>query len=174
MASNDALGRRRSLTRAGVTLLETVLTLVVLGIVAAVLAPVAASAGDAYSSAVRTGERFEAATYALERVQALLREIPPGSVPGEVGIATLSAGELIDSDGRGVRLRDGTLWLVEGADEFPLCREVTVFELTPLAKDAVTDTTGTPARTQRVRVRLVADGVEACGAAFIRARIGNP
>ncbi len=161
--------------RRGLTLLEVTLSIVIVGVIAAIVVPVTASLGDAYASAADTREAAEDAGFALDRVVRLLREVPEGSAGGQVGIVRADADAVEFTDNRGVELSGSDLVLT---DEFGvqgvLCRQVTAFEIGYLAADGVTDCSATPEQTRRFTVRLVVRGVELRGVAFARVTIVQP
>ncbi len=151
------------------TLVEVVCAIVVIGVVAAVVLPVIGGATDAYASASATRGAVESVAYALERGTRLLRDAPPGAAEGTLGIAVATPTSVVFSDGRGLELDGETLLLRSGpSDTAPLCRSVTAFELTFLARDGVTSVAGSPAMTHRVNIRLAAAGAELRTSAFPR------
>lgn len=155
--------------RRGMTLVEVVCAVVVIGVIAAVVMPIIAGATDAYASASSTRAAVESVAFALERSARLLRDAPPGAAEGQVGIASAGAAAITFTDGRGLELDGTTLLLRTGpSDTAPLCRGVTAFELTYLASDGVTSVQGTPALTQRLNIRLAAAGAELRTSVFPR------
>lgn len=151
------------------TLVEVVCAIVVIGVVAAVVLPVIGGATDAYAGASATRSAVESVAYAVERAARLLRDAPPGASEGTLGIAAATPTSVVLSDGRGLELDGATLLLRAGpADTSPLCRGVTVFELTYLSRDGVTSAAGTPSATHRINIRLAAAGAELRTSVFPR------
>ncbi len=160
--------------RAAFTLVEVVVSVVVLGVVAAVTLPVVGGVTNAFSAAVSVRERTERVAFALDRCVRLLREAPAGSDASTVGITTASSSQVLLSDGRGLEVSGGVLLLRTGSSTAPLCRNVTAFTISYLGTDGVTSTLAAPGGTHCFRIVLVADGVTLAGAAFPRCRMIKP
>lgn len=154
-------------------MLETVVSLIIVGVIAGVSMPLIASAADNAVVARRTRRSADGATFALERVVRLLRDCP-GSA-NSTNITTASASSITFSDGRGLRLSGTDLILIKSAGvESVLATDVTTFQIGYLADDGKTSTLATPASTHRFTIRLVKDSVELQSAAFPRCRAGVP
>lgn len=162
-----------SFHRRAFTLVELTVTVVVMGVIAAMLIPVIHGAADAYGSSVSTRQTSERVAYAMERTLRLLRDVPLGAVAGTVGIPSASSDQVTFSDGRRLRLDSGTLLYTDSGVESPLCRRVETFRIDYLGEDGVSSTLSTPANTQRFNVTISSDGFELRGAAFARVRVGG-
>lgn len=163
----------RSIQSRAFTLVELTVTVVVMGIVAALLIPVIHGAADAYASSVSTRQISERVAYAMERTLRLLRDVPLGASDGTVGISAAADDGITFSDGRSLRLESGSLILTDSGVEAPLCREVQIFEITYLSNDGMTSTISTPTSTQRFNVTIKSGNFELRGSAFARVRTGG-
>ncbi len=155
------------------TLVELTVTVVVMGIVAALLLPVIHGAADVYGSSVGTRLTSERVAYAMERTLRLLRDVPLGAADATVGISTAAVDGVTFSDGRRLWLDGGTLMLTDSGVEAPLCREVQVFEIKYYSDDGRTSTISSPGTTQRFTVTITSGNYELRGAAFARVRAGG-
>lgn len=158
------------------TLVELVASMVVLGVVASVAAPLIASASDAFVKASSNRDDVERVSHAMDRVIRLLRTAPataPGSGQPDITVAT--ADHIEFGDGSELQLVGTTLMLTPaGGVASPLCAGVTVFELSYLLENGNGSSIGTPLSTQRMRVRIVANGQELRSAVFLRIATGSP
>jgi len=160
--------------RAAFTLVEVVVSVVVLGVVAAVTLPLIGAVANSYSAAADVRERTERVAFALDRCVRLLREAPAGADASTVGVVSAGTDSVLLSNGRGIELSGGVLLLREGSSTAPLCRNVSSFSIGCLATDGVTSTVATPGATHSFHVALTADGVTLAGAAFPRSRMIKP
>lgn len=160
--------------RRAFTLVEVVVSITVLGVVAAVTLPLVGSVSSSYAAAADVRERTERVAFAVDRCVRLLREVPAGADSASISVTAASSSSILLSDGRGLEVSGGTLLLRQGSSTFPLCRSVTSFTISCLATDGVTSTLATPASTHVFRVSLTADGVTLAAAAFPRARMIKP
>jgi len=160
--------------RPAFSLVEVLVSIVVLGVIAAVLLPLIGSVAGAYAAAADVRERTERVAFALDRCVRLLRETPAGADASTVAVAGAAADHVLFSDGRGLEVSGGVLLLRSGSGTAPLCRGVTSFQITFLASDGVTSTLAAPQGTHCFRVALTADGVTLVGAAFPRCRMIKP
>lgn len=161
------------LIRAGLTLVEMMASIVVIGIVCSLVMPVILGASDTYIATINARNGMEAVAFAMDRSVRLLRETPVGSAANTVGISIAQPGQLRFTDGRGLELDvNGNLLLRDAAGvTYPLLDQVTTFQIDYLGADSTTSTSGTPANTQRFRVKIVSRGIELRAAAF--ARVGS-
>lgn len=159
----------------GFTLIEALVSIAVLGVVAAVLLPVIDGAADSYASSAALRDASDRSAFAMDRTLRLLRDAPPGPTPGTTGIAKASSELVYFTDGRGLMLDGETLVLLTpGEDPAPLARGVRVFELQFLGEDGVTDVVSSPTLTQRINVRLFCAGVDLRASAAVRVRMVAP
>lgn len=160
--------------RRAFTLVELTVTVVVMGVIGAMLIPVIHGAADAYGSAVSTRQTGERVAYAMERMLRMFRDAPLGLSDGTVGVTMATESRVVYSDGRELHLdADGTLMIIEGGVAAPLCRGVEVFVIQYIASDGTTSTLSNPTLTQRFNVTLRAGGFELRGSAFARSRVGS-
>lgn len=156
----------------GLTLVEVICAITIIGVVAAVILPVITGATDAYATASNTRQAVDSVAFAVDRAIRLLRDVPPGTSEGAIGIANASSQSVLFTDGRGLELSSGTLLLRENATTTaPLCRNVTSFTLSYLASDGVTSALAAPTTTQRFNIRLAAAGMELRASAFPRVEL---
>jgi prepilin-type N-terminal cleavage/methylation domain-containing protein len=158
--------------RRGFTLIEATLTIIIIGIVAAVAMPVIVGAGDAYAYSAATRRTAEKGAYAIERVVRLLRDAPAGVLRGTVDLAQATPTLVRFGDGRGVEL-SGTTLSLRAADGTlsTLCDGVQAFTLEYLGADGVTDTSATPEDTQRFNITVRVGSFELRSAALARVRV---
>jgi type II secretory pathway pseudopilin PulG len=167
----------RTITRArrAVTLVEAVASIVVIAVVSAAVLPLVTGTSDSYASAATTRRAAERGAYAMERMIRLLRDAPPTTVPGELGIAIATPTTLRYTDGRGLELTGDTLYLRDTDSSLSvLCREVDAMSIDYLGADGVTDTMSVPADTQRFNVTLRTAGFELRSAALARVKVMEP
>ena len=149
--------------------------MVVLGVVASVAAPLIGAASDAYVTAADNRDDVERLAHAMDRALRLLRETPattPGS--GQPDISVAATDNIEFADGSALILIGTTLWLTPiGGAAAPLCTGVKVFELTYLGEDGVTNTIAASENTQRIEIRIIANGHELRSAVFLRIATGS-
>lgn len=167
--------RSKSVRRAGVTLVEMMVTVVVLGIVGVATLPVILAVSTGYAESTRTRAAIERNAFAIDRITRWLREIPEDATPGTVAIASASATSITLTDGRSISLVNATLIQkgTTGSGEI-LVERVSGLEFKLYGSDGLTSTLATPKLTQRVAFSLTSDGATLAGAAFIRARSTEP
>ena len=165
------IGRRP--IRRGFTLPEVIATIVIVGALAAVGAPLIAELSDAHASASAQRSSSESVGVAIERVVRMIREAPTDG-SGGVDITTAGASTLLLGNGHRVELITQTLWLtVPGEAASPLLQGVSAFELAYLGADGATDTSSAPAQTQRITIRIATGNFELRSAAWIRVARGQ-
>lgn len=162
--------------RRGMTILEVTVSVMVLSIIAAVLAPIANAAADSYAAASAARNATERAAFAIDRVVRIIRESPEGANPFEAGI-TIAQSDLVGFiDGSRIELVGSDLQITSagGAVNSPLCREVDDFQVTYLGADGITDTSATPELTTRCFITISTGGMELRSTVFIRVTMGAP
>lgn len=148
--------------------------IVILSALSVVTVGLVSSASNAYASASNQRESVDRLSFAMERVVRALREAPPGAQDGEPGITLAATFEIRFNDNSGFFIRDTDLWMVAAdGTEAPLCRDIDIFALSYIADDGVTNTIAAPEQTQRIEVRLGADGLELRTAVFLRIALGS-
>lgn len=169
--------RMKTPSRAGFTLVEMTLAIVVMGIIAVSVLPVINGMTESYTGAVDLRREVDRSTYAMERVVRQLREVPKGATAGTVGLTTATATRCVFSDGRAIEWTGTTLYLTPptsvGGGQKILATNVTDFAI-EYRNQSDADTIGTPNATQRFVVRMVAGGVELRSVAFARVRAVAP
>ncbi len=154
-------------------MVETVISLVVIGVIAAVSMPLISSAADNAAVARRVRRSADGATFAMERVVRLLRDCPGSSTT--LGITAATASSVTFSNGKRVYLSGTNLMLVESpGNEAILAADVSSFVIQYLADDGKTSTLATPTSTARFMVTMVKDQIELRSSAFARCRAGVP
>lgn len=162
-----------SCLRRGFTLIEAVVTTVVLSVLAAAVLPVVNGSTEALNAASQAERLVDASCYAIDRIVRLLREAPPGPDLGTTGVVSLGAEQVVFSDGTGCRLNAGVLQIRFSDGTWgDLCDGVDDFEIR--ARNAAGgDSSSAPAETQRFEVSLVRGGFELRACAFCRSRYGT-
>lgn len=161
--------RRTQLGARGLTLVETMASIVILGVMAGVSLPMIDGASEAYARATEQRRATEQVAFALDRCVRLLRTVPLGADNASVGITSVSATAVRFADGRGLEVTGGVLMMRDSSGNTArLCADVQTFTLTPLASDGVTNTTATPGLTRRFNITIKTSKAELRGAAFIR------
>lgn len=168
--------RRAGPSRAGrraFTLVELMGSLVIVGAVAGVCAPVIMAVSEAFTRASEQREALERASFAIERVVRALRDAP-GAPGGGAGIVAASGTGVTLLDGAVIELVGTTLRMSAsgGAQPSPLCQDVSALSLVYLGADGATDTRTSPGATRRVEVTLTVNGAALRGAVFLRAAGG--
>lgn len=161
--------------RRAVTLIEVMVTVVVLGVIGTATLPVIMGVSEAYSNSTSARAALERSAFAADRISRWLREIPGGTDYGTVSIQKASTDALQLSDGRAIELIDGQIVLRDAAGNAQvLVENVTDLEFKCYAADGVSSVELTPEQTQRIAFRLTADGASLAGVAFIRSRSTEP
>lgn len=142
----------------GFTLVEMLISIVVMAMVGVVTLPIMMSATDAFVESAKARRTADDAAFALERVVRLLRDIPGGATNGELGITLATPDSIRFADGRGFELA-GTELLERRADGTTglLCENVTAFRLELRTEDGATSASSTPSVAQRIEVSLTVD-----------------
>lgn len=156
----------------GMTLVELVVSMTILGVVAALTLPAISTATGAMQTSSGAREITDDVSFALDRVAALLREAPTGNSANELAIAEATGSSVVFADGRGVRLRDGDLVWIEPGGEAVLCAEVDSFEIVYLSADGLS-VAADGTRTHRFLLRLSRGGIDLRTAVFPRVRVGG-
>lgn len=154
----------------GFTLIELMASTVIVGILAGVVAPIILQLSTAHGLSSEQRQAAQAVGAATERVVRMIREAPALTVGSHSPDITTAAPSLLQfGSGHRVELIGSTLWLtVPGESASPLLQNVSLFNLTYLGDDGVTDTSLSLLVTQRINIRLAAGGFEIDTAAFIR------
>ncbi len=160
-------------SRRAFTLLEGVLSIMVIAIIAALTLPVVNGATDNYTQAAAARGATENVAFAMERAVRLLRDAPAGLGPNTLGISTAATNEVIFSNNTSIGLKGSSLMLMTngGAGEGVLLSNVETFELQYLGEDGTTSTLATPTSTQRFLVTIRAGGAELRCVVFPRVRM---
>ncbi|MFZ4574430.1 MAG: type II secretion system protein [Phycisphaerales bacterium] len=156
-------------SRRGFSLVEAMLSIVILGIIAASLAPTITAAADSYAQATAVRTRSERVGFAMERIVRLVRDVP--LVESSTSLAASgTADSLTLSDGRGVMLTGSSLFMLDAAGQPALlCEGIDSFSLTYIADDGATATTA--ALCQRVHVSIASGGLTLNCAVLPRVRM---
>jgi len=146
---------RCPIKRTAFTLVEMMVSIVVMAMVGVVTLPITMSATDAFVESSKARRTAEDAAFALERIVRLLRDIPAGATRAELGITAATGDSIRFFDGRGIELAGTDLLerMVDGSSGV-LCANVREFALTLRMDDATTSAAATPAAAQRIEVSL--------------------
>lgn len=118
------------------TIIELVLSMLIIAIIAGVVAPVTISATDAYAKARTLREASENAAFAIDRVTRILHEAPAG-VATRLDVLTATPTTLIFTDSHGLRLNGHTLEMMTPDGAFPIARSVSAFEIRYIDDDGI-------------------------------------
>lgn len=157
----------------GFTLLEALVTTIVLGVIAGVTLPLISSATDVYAASSTASNVVDELTFTMDRVVKVLREAPLGNVPETIGVASASSTGVQFTDGTGFRLENGEL-LLRNPDgtEGIVATGIDSLELRYKAADG-TDSKNTPETTQRFEIEISENGLLLRSVAFCRSRYGS-
>ncbi len=162
-------------TRRGMTLVEVVASIAILGVIGAVMLPLFHAAADGYAASREARRAIDDASFAMDRVLRLLRDVPGNSIEGTVELESVSSDQVLFADGRGVRFAESALWLLSpGHAPAPILQEVSDANFVAIADDGVTATYADPAATQRFEVRFTCAGLRLHGLATVRVRSITP
>jgi len=166
---------KATLSRRGVTLIEVVTAVVVLGIIGASSLPVIIGVSETYAQSTRNRASFERAAYAMDRIVRFIREIPSGPAQGTVAITSAGTNTLRLTNTSAIQLNGTDLLLVTASGQSAvLVRNVDNLQFTYLSNTGVTSSASLPATTQRINVSLTVEGVELNVTALIRSRLTEP
>jgi len=158
------------------TLVELIASMVVLGVVASVSAPLIANASDAFVTSSDHRDVAESLSHAMDRCVRLLRAAPataPGS--GQPDIAVAASDNIELADGSELELVGTTLLLTPaGGAPATLCTGVTAFDLAYRSEDGTTNTLAAPENTQRIEIHIEAGGQSLRCVVFLRIATGSP
>jgi prepilin-type N-terminal cleavage/methylation domain-containing protein len=161
--------RQRSNHSRAFSLLEVMVSIMILAAVAAILSPVVSSVGDVFIQTMRTRQTSERVGFALERLVRFVREIEPAAAGPSVGIAVAQPDRLVLADASGIALAGSELILTnKDGQSAILSTDVEHFELAYIGADGVTQTDAVPGQTRTIRITIRADGHELRAVAFIR------
>ncbi len=149
-------------TRRGMTLLEAMLTIVIVSIIAAIVTPIVASATENYAAAANTRQDVEQAAFAMERIVRVLREIPLDEAnPELLGISSLTSDSITLDDNRELRLVGERLVLTDRTGlSGDLCDRMTVFTVELFSTDGLTAVTADDPAAHVLQVTLVMAGLD--------------
>ncbi len=157
----------------GFTLLEALVTTIVLGVISSVTLPLISSATDVYAASAKASSVVDELTFSMDRVVQVLREAPAGAAPGTIGVDSASSSMVLFTDGTGCRLDAGAL-LLRNSDgsEGTVATGLDTLEIYYVAADG-TDALASPETTQRFEVEISSSGLVLRSVAFVRSRYGS-
>lgn len=156
------------------TLLELLATVVIMGVIGAVLVPVMTSSSESYTTTRDVRNRTEHAAYALDRLVRLVREAPIGTDGTGIGVQSAGATSLTFTDGTGVVYADGRIELqVPGQPNALLCDAVDAFNIDYLGEDGRTSTLANPVASHRIVFTLGSGPLRLSAVAHPRVWIGQ-
>lgn len=164
---------RRSAARRGLTLVEMIATVTVLGIVGATVLPVIEASGAHYAESASLRRSSDRVAFAVDRVSRVLREIPASEDGSGLAIETIREDEIALSNGTSIRLDGGQLLLEMDGRIGAVCDGVSEFVVVATGADGVTSTVESPQETRRIEFGIVADGLSVRSAVFPRACMGG-
>ncbi len=157
----------------GFTLLEAMVTTVVLGVIASVTLPLISSATDIYAASAKASSVVDELTFSMDRVVQVLREAPAGSTQGTIGVDSASSTMVRFTDGTGCRVDAGALLLrYSNGSEGTVATGIDSLELRFIAADG-SDAMASPETTQRFEIEVSMDGLVLRSVAFCRSRYGS-
>lgn len=159
--------------RRAFTLLEGVLSIVIIAIIASLTLPVVNGASENFAEASSTRRATENVAFAMERAVRFLREAPAGTASNTLGVTSATAEELIFSNGTSIGLKGTDLMLMtdSGSGEGVLLSNVQSFQISYLGEDGTTSVLTTPQNTRLFIVTIKACDAELRCAAFPRVRM---
>ncbi|MCB9847840.1 MAG: type II secretion system protein [Phycisphaeraceae bacterium] len=167
---------KRTTVHRAFTLIELIASMVVLGVIASVSAPLIANASDAFVKAADSRDVAENLSHAMDRCVHLLRSAPATEAgSGLPDIVVAGSDDIEFADGSELQLVGSTLLLTPaGGAPATLCAGVTGFGLTYLGEDGATDSAAAPQSTQRIVVHIASGDQELRCVVFLRLAIGSP
>jgi hypothetical protein len=155
------------------TLLEVMVSVVLLSIAGAAVLPVMDAAARLYAESAGTRGETGRLRYAMDRIVRVLREAPAGATPGSIGLSRLYASAVEFEDGAGLALEDGVLRIRHpDLGEGVLLTGVVAFSIVALDEDGARELRdGDAARADRFRVTLATGRAELRTAVFPRVRM---
>ncbi|MFG0245829.1 MAG: prepilin-type N-terminal cleavage/methylation domain-containing protein [Phycisphaerales bacterium JB052] len=165
---------RSASTRKAFTLLELLVTVLLMGIISAVLLPVISSASEAYSTTRDVRARSEHIAHALDRVARVIRQAPIGTDDEGLGVVNASVSTFELSDGTGFELNGSSVEiLVPGQPNAILCEDVDDLVIQYIAEDGITNTLADPVNAHRVVVTITSGDLSMSVVAHPRVWIGQ-
>lgn len=156
------------------TLLELLASVVIMGVIGAVLLPVISSSSESYTVTRDVRNRSEQAAHALDRMVRIVRSAPIGPGGAGIGVQHASATSLTFTDGTGFVYANGRIeMLVPNQSDALLCDNVDAFRIDYLADDGRTGTLADPGSAHRVVLTLTTGPLRMSAAAHPRVWIGQ-
>lgn len=154
------------------TLVEALAVISLLGIMAAGTLPIVQGVATNAAASDRLRRATESNAFAMDRVTRMLRDVPAGTTPGTIALASASAKGVELGNGQAIEFKgDELLYQSASGDSDVLATNVSDFQISYLASDGTTSTLATPETTQRFLVRCVIDGFELRVVILPRARL---
>ncbi|MFK7759033.1 MAG: type II secretion system protein [Phycisphaerales bacterium] len=97
----------------GFSLLEIIVSMIIMSVIAAVIMPIIMTATDAYTSSREVRSSTDRVLFALERSARFVREVPFKSDESGLDILSASSTQFMLTDGTGLRLQGSQLELVD-------------------------------------------------------------
>jgi prepilin-type N-terminal cleavage/methylation domain-containing protein len=168
------MNRRVQRFRSGFTLLELMASVLIMGVISAVLLPVISASSDAYTVTREIRANTENMAFAIDRIARIIREAPIGTDSTGLGVQTATVSTITFTDGTGFELdTDGIMMLVPGESPTLLCPDVDSIQIQYFASDGVTSTLVTPTETHRIVVTITTGQLQMSIVAFPRVWFGQ-
>lgn len=162
-----------SAARRGLTLVEMIATITVLGIVGATVLPVIEASGAHYAESASLRRSADRVSFAIDRVSRVLREIPATEEGNGLAIVTIRSDEITLANGTSIRMDGDRLVLEIDGRVGAVCEGVSEFVVVATGADGVTSTVESPRDTRRIGIGIVAEGMSVRSAVFPRACMGG-
>lgn len=159
--------------RRGLTLVEMIATITVLGVVGATVLPVIEASGAHFAESASLRRAADRVSFAMDRISRVLREIPAAEQGGGLAIEAITASEIVLTNGTRIRLDGDRLLLEIDGRVGTVCDHVSEFEIIATGADGVTSTAASPQETRRIGIGIVAEGFSVRSAVFPRACMGG-
>jgi len=168
------MNRINSSSRNGFTLLELLASVVIMGVIGAVVFPVISASSEAYTTTREIRNRTESVAHALDRMVRVVRQAPIGASDTGIGVTTATPIALEFSDGTGFELNSGAIkMLVPGEANAMLCTNIDALSIQYLAEDGMTSTVSTPSVSHRIVVTITSGDLRMSAIGHPRVWIGQ-
>jgi len=156
------------------TLLELIVSMMVMSVIAVVITPIIMSSTDAYAVSRDTRAGTDRVIYALERAARVVRQAPFAADESGLDVQSATASQFIFADGSGFRLSGSQLELLKpGGGSSVLCMDVDRIQLAYFDAAGNPMSLVAPAQIHRVGLQISSGPVTLEMYAMPRAWIGR-